>query len=153
VALFFLLTAAIDIAHPCAEKLEAVGLLPDHFNPSRSDSDDRRDPDSNSDIGREAVPGAGEPEGDPSDDDCFCCNGRALIGQSTNQFGPFAGDPLLTAGTSAIGLAGLLGPDELHPPPLFECLLTFLHQRSELPNRRPEEVLAAGLLSPPDCTA
>lgn len=153
VAFFFLCSASIDMAHPCAEKLEAVGLFPDHFTFNPSGSSDGRTAVPGCDFSREADPGGRESDGHPADDDCFCCNGRALLRSASYDFKPSVWAAVLTPATPSPGLVGLLRRGDFHPPPRFGCLLRYLRDSSLVPFQRSEEILSAGLLSPPGCPA
>lgn len=148
VALFFLCSAAFDICHPCAEKLEAVGLLPDHAGFGWDHTPDETDSSAGvraNETGRQQQ----KPQSPPMDDDCFCCNGRLLVlaafvpPKPANIWIPVENRIL------ARGLAGLLRYHNYHPPP---GRLDATHLAIEVPNRgsgRREIVLSGDLLSPP----
>lgn len=150
VALFFLFSAAFDICHPCAEKLESVGLLPDHagfdwdHSPDKTDSSVAVRPNG----ARQQQP---KSQSRPVDDDCFCCNGRLLV------LTPFLPAKPLDVWSSVQnrvpmqGLEGFLRYHNYHPPPLR---LAPTHLAIQVPERgsgRLEILLSADLLSPPAC--
>ncbi len=150
VALFFLCSAAFDICHPCAEKLEAVGLLPDHAGfdwdhpPNETDSSVAVRP-------NEAPPQQPKSQSPPVDDDCFCCSGRLLV------LAPFLpAKPLDTwspvrSRVPSRGLAGFLRHHNYHPPPTRLDPTLLAVQVSERDSGRLEILLSADLLSPPVC--
>ena len=148
VALFFLCSAAFDICHPCAEKLEAVGLLPDHAGfdwdcpPDETDSSTDMRPTAS--RRRQS-----KPENPPVDDDCFCCNGRLLVVAPFLPPKPVDICIPVESRLPARSLAGFLRYHNYHPPPLQ---LDPLGTAIRVPDRcfRPLQILLSGdLLSPP----
>ena len=147
VALFFLCSAAFDICHPCAEKLEAVGLLPDHAGfdwdhpPGRNDS-------SVAVRQNEGRRQQGKRQNPPVDDDCFCCNGRLLVVAPFLPPKPVSVWIPVENRVPARSLAGFLRYHNYHPPPLP---LDPLGTEVRIPDRRfrPLQIVLSGDLSSP----
>ncbi len=151
VALFFLVSAAIDMTHPCAEKLEAAGLLPDHAVLASSFVDVGKDRTSEGSarFSPAADPSNREPDEPCSDDDCFCCNGKVLTRAANSEFRPLEQIYPLASGNPVLTLEGAFRRADIHPPPRAGCLRAGLEQSFEHCLSRSEEILLAGLLSPP----
>lgn len=144
VALFFLFSAAADLCHPCLEKLESVGLIPDHCQFSLFDShaashEQNREQGEESPVRRCGV-----------DDDCFCCR-RDVLSE------PIRLHLIPEEYTARIFLYPPLVPSlfsfkvltHSRPPPASGFGLNSASQASKKVFWRLEEVLAEDLLPPP----
>lgn len=145
VASFFLLMTAVDMTYPCLEKLEAAGLIPDHFQ------DAFGSPDFNSD--RSSADSSRPRETNPVDDDCFCCRGDVLVEPYYAVASTISREGM--EGTSLLPTELLLPPALLAPLPRIHWPPGFVQPSkagfTTLPARpHPQEaVLAGNLLSPP----
>lgn len=144
VSIYFLLTAALDISHPCSEKLECVGLILDHINPSRISA---------AVVGPQENPQ--EPNAHPpvTDDDCFCCRSDIVVQLEAAQVGPpdkWAPLPFSPAtGDSPFMICGLW---PLKPPPFGGILSNSIPGPPRTIRRQLWEMLSADLLPPPGPT-